>query len=155
MKDIAKLGLLCIALALFTGCSGAKISLDHHSEEYGQPVPIPKAGGSGPPELGRVIDLPTDDFTIPSRLPELLKVYRARLVAMGHPLPVSLAEQYADAEIASLRARYAADSALRAELIRRLQPRPSHPGSPTNLKQKSPIYPAEPGEEQVEPGRMQ
>jgi hypothetical protein len=156
MTNIVKLGVLCVALGLAGGCTGAKISLDHHSEGYGQAPPIPKAGGSGPPELGRVIELPADDFTIPTGLPDLLDVYRERLVAMGHVFSASLAEQYADTEIASLKRRYGADSAaLRAELIRRLQPKIARPGSPNDLKQKTATYPIDPDDKQVEPGRVQ
>jgi hypothetical protein len=62
--DMARYGLLCITFALLGGCSGAQISLDHFSEDYGQAPPVPEAGGSGPPGFGVVFEPPADDFTI-------------------------------------------------------------------------------------------
>ncbi|UCE88821.1 MAG: hypothetical protein JSW10_10930 [Pseudomonadota bacterium] len=156
MTAMGKYGLLCVALVLVAGCTGAKISLEHHSEDIGQAPPTPQAGGSGPPELGRVFVVPTNDFTIPNRLPDLFALYHERLVAMAHVLPAEHAQQYADQEVAILKRRYAGDeSALREVLIRRLQPRSAHPGSSKQIKQKGPVYPTDYEAEQGNPRRVQ
>ena len=127
MNMISKVGLIVtlIGMAATAGCTGARISLEHFSEGYGNAPPAPRPGGSGPPQFQPPFGLPTEDFTIPSTLPELLKTYRLRLVEMGRPLAEGVAEQYADAEIAALKRQYSGkDSALQAELTRRLQRHP-------------------------------
>lgn len=156
MTDMSRYGLLCITFAIVGGCSGAQISLDHFSEDYGQAPPVPEAGGSGLPGFGVVFEPPTDDFTMPNRLPELVTVYREKLVAMGHVFPGDLAQQYADSEIASLKRQYSGDeTALRAELTRRLRSKVARPGSSKDLTQKGPIYPVDPSDTQTEQGRVQ
>ena len=156
MTAIFRYGLLYATFALVAGCTGAKISLDHFSEDYGQAPPTPQPGGSGPPELGPVFVVPTNDFTIPNRLPELFALYHQHLVAKAHVLPPDHAQRYADQEVAILKRRYGNDeAALRAELVRRLQPRSAYPGSPDKIKQNGPIYPAEHEPGQVSQGRAE
>jgi hypothetical protein len=115
---------------LITGCGGARISYDHFSEGYGHAPPIPRPGGQGPPGIGRVFDLPVDDFQIEGQLPELLELYRRKIIEMGHPLAEGVSQRYADAEVKNLQQRFAGnDKALRTELIRRLRPTVARPGT--------------------------
>lgn len=143
MSVANNVGLLCVA-AVLAGCSGARISLDHFGEAYGQAPPIPEAGGSGPQLFKPAIDVPDGGLTIPTRLPDLLAAHREQLRERVHLLPTNLAEQYADVEIASLRKRYAGrDDALRAELTRRLRPVIASPGPLDAVNQLGPLYPTD------------
>lgn len=124
---------------LITGCGGARFSYDHFSEGYGQAPPIPKPGRLGPPGTGRVIDLPVDDFQIQGQIPELLELYRRKIIEMGQPLAEGVAQRYADAEVTNLQQRFAGDDeALRAELIRRLRPTVARPGTCEEFKNMRP-----------------
>ena len=148
MKMTPELGLIWIMAGMIAGCTGARISLEHFSEGYGDAPPAPRPGGSGPPQFQRIIELPTDDFAIPSTLPELLETYRLKLVMMGRPFPEGVAERYANAEIAVLKRQYAGnDEALQAELTKRLRlhAAPSHPHA--GMKQQGSAYPVDEREE--------
>jgi hypothetical protein len=143
-----------IGLALLAGCSGAQISLDHYSGDFGQTPPIPQSGGTGPALYKPAFEPPTDDFTVTTRLPELLAAYRLMLVDMGHVLPPGIAERQADAELAALRERHAGqDEALRAELIRRMRPVVRRPGTPAELGDKPARYPSDEDAARSEPQR--
>lgn len=148
--NIAQVGLICIACGIVAGCSGAKLSPDHFSEDYGQAPAVPKSGGSGPPEFKTAFELPTENFTIHASLPELFAAYRRKLIDIGHPLPAGLAEQYADKEIGILRQRYSGrDEALRAVLIGRLRAAVVRPGVPSDIDHKGTPYPTDRGAAQV------
>jgi hypothetical protein len=133
-----------VALALLLGsCSGANISPEHFDEGLGNAPPVPQSGGVGPVEVA--IDLPTNDFTIPSRPPALLEAYRLSLVERAHVLPPDQAEAYADAEIAALQREFAGRPAdLVEELRLRLQPPLAVPGDRETVVQEGPVFPPDP-----------
>lgn len=108
---------------------------------YGTKAPAPVRSETPPPGLGLSA---SDSITLPPHLPELLARYRGFLVERAHHLRHDVAERYADAEIASLKKRYAErDEQLQAELVRRMSPPPPRQQGPAE-KRGATGYPPDP-----------
>lgn len=120
--------LLVLALAALCAC-------------YGTKAPAPVRSDTPPPGLGPSL---SDSIALPPHLPELLARYRVFLVERAHHLRHEVAERYADAEIASLKQRYAGrDDQLQAELVRRMSPPPPRQQRPA-VKSGATAFPADP-----------
>ena len=91
------------------------------------------------PEPAEITDTET---TLPERLPELVEAYRLTLIEELHVVPFELAEQYTDAEIGSLKRKFAGqDDALFRELASRMRDAQPHYGTPTPAAGIKPVYP--------------
>lgn len=143
---IVRVVLLAVAGGFIAGCSGAKYSLAHYSEDLGQIPPAPQSGGAGPPGIRPTLT------ALPESLADLLDVYRRRLVETAHPLAAELAEQYAATEIANLRRHYdGREEALGLALRSRLRAPVFRPLVPAEVDPKGGPFP--PGEQAGQAGQ--
>jgi hypothetical protein len=110
----------------------------------GQKPPKPIRVEQAPPDVVDRAEVTDSELSLPEQLPDLIRVYRLKLIEQLPVISYELAEKFADTELADLRRRYnGQDSALRDELKNRLQHMQPHYGSLTPPPSEKGRYPEE------------